>query len=100
MKTEEDPLLDPHSEPARIRAFFVHPDCARRGIGSRILRACLDAAREAGFRRVTLASTLPGVPFYRAFGFEEKERIEVPLPDGVALPVIRMEKAVAREASP
>ena len=94
MKTSEDPLLDPAREPARIRAFFVHPDCARRGIGSRILGACLDAARTAGFRRVTLASTLPGVPFYSALGFEEKERIEVPMPDGLTLPVIRMEKDV------
>jgi len=94
MKSSEDPLLDPEREPARIRAFFVHPDCARRGIGSRILGACLDAARAAGFRRVTLASTLPGVPFYSELGFEEKERIEVPMPGGLTLPVIRMEKDV------
>jgi GNAT superfamily N-acetyltransferase len=94
MKASEDPLLDPEKEPARIRAFFVHPDRARRGIGSRILGACLEAARSAGFRRVTLASTLPGVPFYSALGFEEKERIEVPMPDGLTLPVIRMERDV------
>jgi N-acetylglutamate synthase-like GNAT family acetyltransferase len=94
MKAREDPVLDPSTEPARIRAFFVHPDCARRGIGTRILRACLDAAREAGFRRVTLASTLPGVPFYTALGFEEKERLEVPMPGGMTLPVIRMERDV------
>ena len=96
MKEREDPLLDPEIEPARIRAFFVHPDCARRGIGTRILRACMDAAHAAGFRRVTLASTLPGVPFYSALGFEEKERIDVPMPDGLTLPVIRME----RDATP
>ncbi len=94
MKAQEDPLLDPSTEPARIRAFFVHPDCARRGIGSRILKACVEAAREAGFRRITLASTLPGVPFYRALGFEESERFDVPLPDGLGLPVIRMERDV------
>jgi GNAT superfamily N-acetyltransferase len=94
MKAREDPFLDPSTEPARIRAFFVHPDCARHGVGTRILRACLDAARAAGFRRVTLASTLPGVPFYRALGFEEKERLEVPMPDGMTLPVIRMERDV------
>ena len=94
MKAPTDSKLDPETEPARIRAFFVHPDCARRGIGTRILQACIDGAREAGFRRVTLASTLPGVPFYRALGFEEREAIEVPLPDGLKLPVIRMEKDV------
>jgi GNAT superfamily N-acetyltransferase len=48
MKPREDPFLDPSTEPARIRAFFVHPDCARRGVGTRILRACLDAARARG----------------------------------------------------
>ncbi len=100
MKPREDPFLDPSTEPARIRAFFVHPDCARRGVGTRILRACLDAARAAGFRRVTLASTLPGVPFYKALGFEEKERLEVPMPDGLTLPVIRMERDVGPCLSP
>ncbi|HEY4228611.1 MAG TPA: GNAT family N-acetyltransferase [Thermoanaerobaculia bacterium] len=90
----EDPLLDPSTEPARIRAFFVHPDCARRGIGTQILQACLDAARAAGFHRVTLASTLPGVPFYSALGFAEKERLEVPMPGGMILPVIRMERDI------
>jgi len=93
-RREDDPLLDPATEPARIRAFFVHPDHARRGVGSLILRSCLDAARQAGFRRITLASTLPGVALYRAFGFEERERFEIPLPDGLSLPVILMERDV------
>ena len=94
MKSAEDPLLDPATEAARIRAFFVHPMFARRGVGSAILGACMDAARAAGFRRMELASTLPGVPLYEAFGFEKREPIEVPLPGGVVLPVIRMERAL------
>lgn len=92
MKAQEDPLLDPAADAARIRAFFVHPEFARRGIGSRILRACMDAARAAGFRHFSLAATLSGVPLYRAFGFEERERFEIPLPDGLVLPVIQMER--------
>jgi GNAT superfamily N-acetyltransferase len=92
MRAQEDPLLDPATEAARIRAFFVHPAFARRGIGSRILQACMDSARAAGFRRLSLAATLPGVPLYRAFGFEERERFEIPLPDGLALPVVQMER--------
>jgi len=92
MKAEEDPLLDPATEAARIRAFFVHPAFARRGVGSAILDACMSAARAAGFRRMELASTLPGVPLYEAFGFEKREPIDVPMPDGVVLPVIRMER--------
>ena len=93
-KRGEEPLLDPKTEPAKIRAFFVHPDFARRGVGTAIVDACLEAARSAGFRSIELASTLPGVPFYRALGFEEREPMEAPMPDGTALPIIRMERAI------
>lgn len=92
MKAADDPLLDPRTDAARIRAFFVHPDFARRGVGRAILDACLDAARAAGFRRVELAATLPGIPFYRAFGFVEREALEAPMPGGSGLPVVRMER--------
>lgn len=90
MKAGEDPLLDPATEAARIRAFFVHPSWARRGVGSAILEACFGAAREAGFRHLELMATLPGVPLYRAFGFEVDEAVETVLPDGVAVPFVRM----------
>lgn len=93
-KAGDEALLDPKTEPAKIRAFFVHPDFARRGVGSAILDACLEAARAAGFGRIELASTLPGVPFYLALGFEECEPMEAPMPDGTALPIIRMERAL------
>lgn len=94
MKTAEDALLDPAREAARIRAFFVHPDFARRGIGSRIMHACIRAARTAGFRRLALVATLPGEPLYRAFGFRVRERTEATLPDGVRLPVVHMTRVL------
>src|SRR5262245_56232598 len=43
-------LIDPERDPARVRAFFVHPDWARRGIGRSILKACEEAIRDAGFK--------------------------------------------------
>ena len=89
-KSAEDPLLDPTRDAARIRAFFVHPRFARRGVGSAILRACAEAARAAGFSSLELVATLPGEPLYRAHGFEPRERSEAALPDGLKLPVIRM----------
>ena len=92
-----DPLVDPASEPARIRAFFVDPDWSRRGIGSRLMDACIGAARAAGFRTLELAATLPGEPLYRAFGFRELERVSAPLPGGEALPIVRMTRAVEVE---
>ena len=89
-KGAADPLLDPATDAARIRAFFVHPDFARRGVGSAILRACAAAAAAAGFRSLELVATLPGEPLYRAHGFEARERTEAVLPDGMKLPVVRM----------
>jgi GNAT superfamily N-acetyltransferase len=84
--------LDPALDAAKIRAIFVHPAWARQGIGSLILKHCEDAAFAAGFRRFEMGSTLTGVPLYRLRGYEEMERIEVPLPNGERLPVVRMRK--------
>jgi len=95
MKTGPDPLLDPATDAARIRAFFVHPGYARRGIGSMLLRACIAAAGAAGFRRLELVATLPGEPLYRRFGFAELERFEDALPDTTRVPVVRMGAALA-----
>jgi len=89
-KGDADPLVDPAREPARIRAFFVDPDFSRRGLGSRLMDACLDAARRAGFKTLELGATLPGVPLYRSYGFRELERVDVPMPGGEVLPIVRM----------
>ncbi len=94
VKTEEDNLLDPKTEPSRIRAFFVHPDFARRGIGRLLLETCEEAARQAGFTSLELAATLPGEPLYAACGFHVIERLEAELPNGVKVPIARMGKAI------
>jgi GNAT superfamily N-acetyltransferase len=88
-------FLDPATEPARIRAFFVAPSAARRGVGRRLLDACTDAADRAGFRSLTLMATLPGVPFYGALGFQKAEDVVDVLPDGVPLRFVRMTKVIA-----
>jgi GNAT superfamily N-acetyltransferase len=88
----ESALLDPATENARIRAFFVHPNWARRGIGSLILQACEDAARAAGFTGFELGATVTGERLYAARGYRAVERVAVPLANGASLPVIRMVK--------
>jgi N-acetylglutamate synthase-like GNAT family acetyltransferase len=88
----EDSLLDPARDAAKIRAFFVHPAWARRGIGGMILKACEMAAWAAGFRRLEMGATLTGVPFYRAKGYLELEAAEAPLGNGLTLPIVRMGK--------
>jgi GNAT superfamily N-acetyltransferase len=90
----EDSLLDPARDAAKIRAFFVHPGWARRGIGGMILKACEDAARAAGFRRLEMGATLSGVAFYKANGYTLAEEQAVPLGDGETLPIIRMTKTL------
>jgi N-acetylglutamate synthase-like GNAT family acetyltransferase len=88
----EDPLLDPESEGARIRAFFVHPNWARRGIGGSILKACENAIVGAGFKRGELLATLAGEPLYASLGYLVLERCNLPLSPGLELPVVRMGK--------
>jgi GNAT superfamily N-acetyltransferase len=88
----EPDLLDPATDAAKVRAIFVHPDFARRGLGSLILATVEQAAAAAGFRRYEMGSTLTGVPLYRLKGYLEVERIAVPLWNGEALPVVKMIK--------
>jgi GNAT superfamily N-acetyltransferase len=93
-RTAEDERLDPARDAARIRAFFVHPDWARRGIGRALLEACEAAILAADFREALLVATLAGEPLYAAFGYTVAERYEAPLPGGLSLPGVRMTKAL------
>src|SRR3954451_15486424 len=91
---DDDRLLDPATEPARVRAMFVRGDWTRRGLGRAILEACEDAARSEGFTQFVLGATLPGFPLYRSFGFQETERLQVTMPDGITVEVVAMERPV------
>jgi GNAT superfamily N-acetyltransferase len=90
----QDDLLDPQRDAAKIRAFFVHPAWARRGIGSMILETSENAAKCAGFTQLEMGATLSGVPFYLAKGYEALENLKVPLNNGESLPIVRMAKRV------
>jgi GNAT superfamily N-acetyltransferase len=90
----EHALLDPSVDAAKIRAFFVHPDWTRLGIATKILELCEEVAIAAGFHRFEMGATLTGVPMYLARGYTFIERIEVPIPNGLALPVVRLGKSI------
>lgn len=90
----DDRALDPRVEPAHVRAMFVSPGWARRGLGRAILEAALAAAGAEGFTMLDLMATLPGVPLYRAFGFREVERVTLTMPDGVALGGVVMDRPI------
>jgi GNAT superfamily N-acetyltransferase len=94
-KDLRDPaLLDPATDAARIRAMYTHPAHARKGVGRQVMALCEAAARDAGFARAELMATLSGEPLYRACGYTPIEHIEAPGPNGVAVPLIRMGKAL------
>ena len=84
--------LCPDRDAARIRAFFVKPQFARRGLGSRLLAHCEQEAKEAGFRTVSLGATEPGRRLYRAFGYVEGEPLAFDLGNGLTMRVIPMSK--------
>jgi GNAT superfamily N-acetyltransferase len=94
MTGREPARLDPAKDAAKIRAIFVHPAWARKGLGTLMLEYCEQQAQEAGFLHLEMGSTLTGAPLYRLRGYEERERIAIPLPNGEALPVIRMTKSL------
>jgi len=91
---DDERLLDPETEPARVRAMFVHRDWTRRGLGRAILESCERAAGDEGFKKLVLGATLPGEPLYRAYGFREVERFTLTMPDGVSLEAVAMERPV------
>lgn len=94
-KTGTDRLLDAALEPARIRAFFVHPAMARKGLGAMLLDHCTSEARRAGFRALELVSTMPGEPLYLRYGFNPLRRIDMPLSGGVTVALTRMRKDIS-----
>jgi GNAT superfamily N-acetyltransferase len=88
----EPDFLNPATDAAKVRAIFVHPAFARRGLGSLLLAHVEAEARAAGFQRFEMGSTLTGVPLYRLKGYVEVERIAVSLKNGETVPVVKMAK--------
>jgi N-acetylglutamate synthase-like GNAT family acetyltransferase len=92
-KTASERLLDPATEAAKIRAFFVDPAWARRGLGSMLMTHCTAQAAAAGFTQFELVATMPGEPLYRALGFAVAERFDLVLGGGIHVPVACMRRS-------
>ena len=93
-QSRDPELLDPNIDAAKIRAFFVHPDFARQGIGSAILEKCESEAKRAGFASAEMMATLPGVPLYSARGYSGNELVQIPVGEDVEIDCIRMRKSL------
>jgi GNAT superfamily N-acetyltransferase len=87
-----DDLLDPRRDAAKIRAFFIHPDWARRGVGSLLLAACENAAKAAGFTRFEMGATLTGAKLFGTKGYQPVANVSIPLVNGASLPIVHMRK--------
>ncbi len=90
----ESGFLDPASDAAKIRAFFIHPDFARRGLGTAILRHCEGEAKAAGFTRMEMMATLPGIKLYRALGYEGSATQDFAMPNGVSIRFLPMSRTL------
>jgi len=84
--------LDPRTDAAKIRAFFVDPAHARRGIGRLILESSEAQARAAGFTRFELMATLPGERLYRRFGYVAQAPLDYALAGGLSIRFVPMSK--------
>jgi GNAT superfamily N-acetyltransferase len=94
-KAAPDRLLDPATEAAKIRAFFVDPGMARQGLGSMLMRHCSGHALAAGFTALELTATMPGVPLYTAHGFVPVHDLSLALAGGqVAVALTLMRKRI------
>ena len=90
----KDDLLDPRVDAAKIRAFFIHPDWARCGVGTQLLQACEDAAKAAGFTCFEMGATLTGAKLFGSRGYVALEHLSIPLINGASLPIVHMRKEV------
>ena len=96
VQDRDNARADPRTDPARLRAFYVEPDCARQGIATLILEKSEAAASACGFRTMELGATLTGERFYLRRGYRSGHPIPFKLPGGVAFSLVHMDKAIGR----
>ena len=87
-------ILDPRTQAAKIRAFFVDPHDARRGIGTLLLEHCEKQARDRGFSQVELMATLPGVKLYAARGYVGADIVRFDVGAGETIDFVPMRKVL------
>lgn len=75
-----------------VRAVYVHPQFARRGVGTALLAALERTARRRGVRCLRLSSSVTAAPFYRAMGYATVRKGTFTLRDGTRIACVHMRK--------
>jgi len=91
-ESRDSELLNPETDAAKIRAFFIHPDFARKGVGTLILETCEREAKAHGFKSAEMMATLPGVKLYAARGYAGDEQVRVPVGENTDIICVKMRK--------
>lgn len=91
-QTRDSSELNPDGDAAKIRAFFIHPEWARKGIGKAILEKCESEAKAHGFKSAEMMATLPGVKLYAVCGYQGDEEVKVPVGENVDIICVKMRK--------
>lgn len=77
---------------AHIRHFATDAKWIGRGVGRSIFRACEESAKAQNVEKFEVLSSLNAEPFYQSLGFRRIEVVQVPMPQGILFPSVRMER--------
>lgn len=80
---------------AELRACYVLPDAARRGVGTALVEAIEGMARERGLTHLRLQASLTAEPFYTALGYVAERRRKLRLAPGIAMAAVSMRKPLS-----
>jgi putative acetyltransferase len=79
---------------SELRACYVRPAAARRGVGSALVAEIERIARHHRLTHLQLHSSVTAEPFYRALGYLVQDRAEHVLASGERMAAVKMRKSL------
>lgn len=80
---------------SELRACYVVPEAARRGVGTAIVREIERIARQHALAELELLASVNALPFYETLGYRPEGQIQHILATGIRMAAIRMRKRLA-----
>lgn len=81
----------------KVRAMYVHPDFARRGIGRQLVAVIERAIVAAGYVEAGIEATLGGVALYERCGYVPVGETQAALPDGSRMRFVCFHKRLVED---